>query len=152
MPQSHSLTLLTLDIALSLTHWHHKLGALCPLSTYEGAAGPDEERGLLWPLTSSQAWAAVKVIARHSTQLPVAVNLIYCSLTSPATGLDFFSRLFSPLGALLCLCQTRQGSIGDPKIDALDVRDWNSSGIFNGHLAHICACFTAIYTENLLTL
>lgn len=47
MPQSHSLTLLTLNFALSLTHWHHKLGALCPLSTYEGAAGPDEERGLL---------------------------------------------------------------------------------------------------------
>lgn len=66
--QSHSLTLLTHNI-LSLIYWHRELGALCPLFTHEGPVGPDQERGLLWPLTSCWTWVAIKVTARHSTHL-----------------------------------------------------------------------------------
>lgn len=32
------------------------------------------------------------------------------------------------------------------------VREWNSRAIVSGPLAHICACFTVIYTANFLTL
>ena len=66
--QSHSLTLLTLNIR-SLIYWHRELGALCPLFTYDGPVGPDQERGLLWPLMFCWTWVAIKVTARHRTHL-----------------------------------------------------------------------------------
>ena len=69
MQQSHSLTLLTLNITQSPIYWHRELGALGPLFTYEGPVGPDQERGLLWPLTFCWTWVAIKVTARHSTRL-----------------------------------------------------------------------------------
>lgn len=47
---------------------------------------------------------------------------------SQSTGLNFFSRLISSPDALLCPCQTRQASLGDPKvgIPRCVVRDRNS--------------------------
>lgn len=105
-------------LSLSRTHWYHPLGAVCLLFPYEGPAAPGQEReresgsARTSDLCPSPGCC---VIARHSAQPHVAANLIGSSLLSHTTDLDFFGRLTSPPGALLCPWQARQGSIGDPK-------------------------------------
>lgn len=121
--QSYSLKLLTRSLALSLTLTSHTWSSLFIINMWRAnwtwSKEGERESGstITSDLCTSQGCC---VTATHTTRLHVTANLICCSLLSLATDLNFFSRLVSPL-CLLCPCQTRQGSIGDPKIGALDV-------------------------------
>lgn len=116
--QSHSLTLVIPSVTLSLSHWHHKLGALCSVFTYEGPASPKWEKGTvcqgpLWPLTSAQAWVPIRVIARHTTKPHVATNLICYSMFLKQ---EVWISLVDWFLLLVPYCiHVRQGRPGTPK-------------------------------------
>lgn len=63
--------------------------------------------------------------------------------------MEFFGGLISSPGALLCPRQTRQASLGDPKVGILDVL-WETEiqECINGLLARICLFYCYLHSKS----